>query len=158
MTSLASSFRILVADDEPEIRELLTEILAADGAEVVAVGDGLAAWHEARLAPFDLCLLDVEMPQMDGYEACVRLRETPFTRNLPILFLTGRTDKASVDEAFAAGASDYLCKPIHPLLLRRRVANLLALSRLLREKDALVEVLKFVSLTETGPGIPGTRT
>jgi CheY-like chemotaxis protein len=139
--------RILVADDEAAVCDTLVEILSGDGAEVTAVPDGHAALREALLNPFDLCILDAQMPNLDGYETCARLRATPFTHDLPVLFLAGRTDREAIDQALAAGAWDYLAKPIHPVLLRRRVANLLLLSRLARERDQMGEMVRF-----TGPG------
>jgi len=127
--------RILLADDDPDSRLLVEEILSAQGAEVVAVSDGQEAVQQATQAPFDLCILDIEMPKLNGLEACPRLRATAFTRNLPVLFLTAQTDDATVERALAAGALDYLNKPITAGLLWRRVSNALLLARLMREKE-----------------------
>jgi two-component system, sensor histidine kinase and response regulator len=148
MTRASAKLRILVADDDPDLLETLAAILSSENAEVVAVADGRAAVHQALLTPFDVCILDVTMPNLDGYETCALLREMPLTRNVPIIFLTGRNDKESVDQAFAAGGSDYLCKPFHPLLLLQRMSNLLNLNRLTDEKAALTEILKSTPAPE----------
>jgi CheY-like chemotaxis protein len=148
MSNAESAPRILVADDQPELCELLVEVLSAHGAEVVAVNDGKAAVQQAIMAPFDLCILDYEMPIMGGVEACPLLRAQAFTRDLPVLFLTARTDKEAIDKAMAAGASDYLFKPIHGALLWRRVSNLLLLAKLKKQKENLTDVMKFISEAE----------
>ena len=140
--------RILVADDSKMVRMLLTKILSSHGAVVVAVPDGQAALREALLASFDLCILDVEMPVMGGLEACSRLRATAFTKDLPVLFLTAHTDGETIERAFAAGASDYLSKPIHAVLLWQRVSNLLLLAGLAREKRDLAQVLRLNPLPD----------
>ena len=127
--------RILLADDDPDSRLLVVEILSAQGAEVVAVSDGQEAVQQATQAPFDLCILDIEMPKLNGLEACPRLRATALNRNLPVLFLTGETDDEVVERALAVGATDYLNKPITANLLWRRVSNAVLLGRLLREKE-----------------------
>jgi CheY-like chemotaxis protein len=143
--------RILVVDDEPALRTLLDEILSADGAAVVTAEDGEEALHQALLTSFDLCVLDVEMPRLDGLQTCARLREIPFTKELPVLFLTAHTDKQTIDRAFAAGGSDYLSKPVHPILLRQRVRNLLGLLKLAREAGELAQVLNWPSCGQTKP-------
>ncbi|MCY3019222.1 MAG: response regulator [Planctomycetota bacterium] len=136
--------RILVADDDRMVRTLLSKMLSSHGAVVVAAPDGQAALREALLAPFDLCILDVEMPVLGGLETCARLRATAFTKDLPVLFLTAHTDGETIERAFAAGASDYLSKPIHAVLLWQRVSNLLLLAGLAREKRELAEVLRLI--------------
>ncbi len=129
--------RILVADDDDMIRGVLAETLMAHGAVVETRDNGQEALCAAMSMPFDVCILDIEMPVMTGLEACERLREAAFTKNLPILFLTGRSDAETVNQAFSSGAWDYLNKPIHPVLLWQRVSNLLLLSKLVKERDSL---------------------
>jgi putative two-component system response regulator len=137
--------RILLADDDPDSRLLVAEILSAQGAEMVAVSDGQEAVQQAAQAPFDLCILDIEMPKLNGLEACPRLRATAFTRDLPVLFLTAQTDEEIVERALAAGAMDYLNKPITPGLLWRRVSNAMLLARLMREKEGEASARKASS-------------
>ncbi|HLX61939.1 MAG TPA: response regulator [Planctomycetota bacterium] len=135
--------RVLIADDDPQIRDILTELLSDQGYAVTAVADGQAAVHAAMLEPFDLCILDYEMPRMTGVEACAALRQRACTPRMPILFMTGRTDEQSISQALGAGASDYLCKPVHAPLLTMRVKNLLLLANLEEKKENLATVVKF---------------
>ena len=96
MSDLAAAPRILIADDDPQIREILSEVLTDNGASVTAAADGKEAVHQALLAPYDLFILDFEMPNMTGVEACRALRQNAFTAKTPILFMTGRIDEASI--------------------------------------------------------------
>ncbi len=143
---------ILIADDDAMVRTLLAETLEGHGALVVAVENGQEAACEAMLHPFDVCILDVEMPVMNGFEACRRLRESAFTKSLPVLFLTGRSDAESIEKAFAAGAWDFLNKPVQPTLLWHRVSNLLLLARLVKERDNLSAVMEDSKLSPKADG------
>jgi CheY-like chemotaxis protein len=139
------ALRILIADDEEGVRALITDALSAYGAHVTAETNGEAAVMTAALAPFDACVLDVEMPVLNGLEACRRIRATAFTKDLPILILTGRSDPETIDAAFDAGAWDFLNKPVHGPLLWRRIANMLTLAKVAREAktlEALVQLSK----------------
>lgn len=136
------SARILVAEDDADHGAMLAMLLKDFGAEVTLVPDGEAALREAGRHTWDLVVLDVEMPRLDGLEACRRLRELPFAAHLPVLMITGYTDAQTVDRAFAAGASDFLPKPIHMDLLRSRVKNLISLARLTRENQRLAEAVQ----------------
>lgn len=138
--------RILAADDDETMRTLLSQMLQLHGAEVTSVADGQAAVMAAALAPFDACVLDVEMPVMDGIEACQRIRATAFSKDLPILMLTARTDKDTIDAAFDAGAWDFVNKPIHDLLLWRRITNMLTLSRVAAETRNLEALISLSAL------------
>ena len=133
--------KILVADDEVEIRRFLQDALSAGGFEAHAVGDGAEALREASKSLYDLIILDIEMPRLNGLEACRSLRELPLTQSTPILFLTALKDAPTIERAFSAGASDYLPKPVHPALLLSRVGNLLRLAdqagEIQRLRDAL---------------------
>jgi CheY-like chemotaxis protein len=137
--------RILIADDEPAIRELVSDILSENGAVVVAEADGAAAVRRAALEPFDACVLDVEMPVLNGLDACRCLKTAAFTKDLPVLILTGRSDKETIDAAFAAGAWDFLAKPVHGQLLWRRITNMLTLAtsaRQARELEQLIDLAR----------------
>ena len=146
--------RILLADDQAEVRQYVAEVLGSCGAEVTAVPDGQSVIREAMGSPHDLCILDIDMPGMDGLETCRRLRAAPFTRSLPVLFLTGYADADTIDKAFAAGGSDYLAKPVHPTLLWLRVRNLLLLSGLKQERTRMEDVLKVLSSPTAQDGTP----
>ncbi len=156
MSDTARHPRILVVDDEPEIREFTTEILRSHGLEVVAVADGSSALVEAVRQRFDLCVLDVNMPGMDGLEVCRHLRAVPFTRTLPVLFLTGIPDTTTIDNAFAAGATDYLVKPVNTTVLWARVSNLLKINELTRKAENTREAIELLSMALRLPSGKGS--
>src|SRR3712207_1709588 len=98
---------ILVADDDPDIRDLVAFKLEQAGYDVAAVDDGPAALAAARSAPPDLVVLDVMMPGLSGIDVCRELRADPATRGLPVILLTARAQEGDVEVGFAAGADDY---------------------------------------------------
>ena len=124
--------KILVIDDEPLFCELISAELAACGFEDVhAVNSGAAAISLVREIsdPFDCILLDIDMPGMDGIELCRLLRVEPSTTELPIVMVTARSEIESVDRAFAAGATDYLTKPIDRRELQGRMTMTSGMAR-----------------------------
>jgi len=119
--------RVLLADDDPDIRELVRLKLEQAGHEVTAVADGAAALAAARAdGPYAVILLDVMMPRSTGIEVCEALRTDPATRTVPILLLTAKAQQADVERGFAAGADDYIVKPFSPRELANRVSAALA--------------------------------
>jgi sigma-B regulation protein RsbU (phosphoserine phosphatase) len=118
--------RILVVDDEALVAEVTTELLR-DRYEVIAVHDGASAIATAAADPPDLVLMDVSMPGMDGYETCRRLKANESTREIPVIFLTGKGAGDQVVLGFAAGGVDYVTKPFHSEALEARLATHLAL-------------------------------
>ncbi len=138
---------ILIADDEATTRELTRATLEQAGFAVVDVGDGAAALAEYARSHPDLVLLDVEMPQMDGITVCRRLRERGDARYVPIVMATGLDDIASIDAAYAAGATDFIPKPMNWGLLRHRVRYILRSSQAARDLGRSEE--KFRLLTES---------
>jgi diguanylate cyclase (GGDEF)-like protein/PAS domain S-box-containing protein len=137
---------ILVADDEATTRELTRITLEQAGFLVEDVSDGskvMAAYE--RLHP-ELIILDVEMPGMDGLSVCRALRQRPDARYLPIVMATGLDDIVSIDAAFAAGATDFIPKPMNWALLRHRIRYILRSSRAARELGRSEE--KFRHITE----------
>jgi DNA-binding response OmpR family regulator len=122
--------RVLVADDDPDIRELVRFKLEQAGHDVTTVADGDAALASARSeGPFDLILLDVMMPRRTGIEVCETLRGDATMRTVPILLLTAKAQEADVERGFAAGADDYIVKPFSPRELSTRVGAALSRSR-----------------------------
>ena len=104
--------KILVVDDDPHIRSVLCFALARDGFTTAEAGDGAAALAAiSREAP-DLILLDVMMPEMDGFEATRLIRQQPRWRKLPIIAVTAKAMKDDQQRCLQAGANDYLAKPI----------------------------------------------
>jgi DNA-binding response OmpR family regulator len=116
---------ILVADDDPDIRSLVTLRLERSGYEVVAAGDGEQAFAAALERAPDLALLDVMMPKLDGYELTQRLRREEATRHLPVILLTARVQETDIARGVEAGADDYVKKPFSMSELRDRVQAVL---------------------------------
>ena len=110
--------RILVVDDEVRYQRLLDANLRTDGYEVVTASDGLEALEVFSSQPIDLILLDVMMPELDGFEACERIREYS---NVPIIMLTARGDEKDRVRGLDLGADDYLTKPFSATELLARV-------------------------------------
>jgi two-component system, OmpR family, response regulator ResD len=103
--------RVLVVDDEAQIREVLARYLAAEGFVVVEAGDGPAALHLAETHPVDIIVLDLLLPGMDGREVCRRLRAISA---VPIIMLTALGEEDDKINGFALGADDYVTKPFSP--------------------------------------------
>ncbi len=114
--------KILVVDDEKLLVKGMKFNLENEGYEVECAYDGAAAVDLARTCRFDLIILDVMMPQLDGIEACMRIREFS---NVPIIMLTAKSDDADKLMGFESGADDYLTKPFNILELKARVRALL---------------------------------
>ena len=119
---------ILVADDDDDVRELVVFRLERAGYDVVTAADGEQAVELARERHPDLCVIDVMMPKLDGYQVTRRLRETEGLSTVPVLLLTASVQEAAVAEGFEAGADDYVKKPFSPQELLDRIANVLARS------------------------------
>jgi len=117
--------RILLVDDEPDILEIITYNLSAEGYQVITAENGLEAIEMARLHKPHLIILDVMMPEMDGIEACDRIRKIPELEETVITFLTARSEDYSQMAGFEAGADDYITKPIKPKVLMSKVKALL---------------------------------
>jgi DNA-binding response OmpR family regulator len=119
--------RVLVADDDHDIRELVQLKLTSAGFEVATAPDGRAALDLALADPPDLLVLDLMMPGLTGLEVCAALRGTPATARLPIILLTAKAQEADITRGLATGADDYVVKPFSPRELLSRVQA--ALSR-----------------------------
>lgn len=117
--------KILVVDDEPDILELVQYNLEKEGFSVYTANDGKEAIEIAERVVPDLILLDVMMPEMDGMETCVQLRENPKLDKSVVAFLTARGEDYSQIAGFEAGADDYITKPIKPKVLLMRIKALL---------------------------------
>ena len=115
----------IIADDEDLGRLLLAETAAATGLEALSFDNGASALEAALSRDVDIVLLDVDMPGMDGYAVCRRLREEPRFATVPIVMVTGHEDAAAIGRAFEAGATDFISKPVNWALLPRRLAYIL---------------------------------
>ena len=117
---------VLLAEDEADI-QLITRLSLEDaGYAVSLVGDGLAAVAAARHGAFDVILLDVMMPLMDGFAACQQLKSDTATRHLPVIFLTAKSQEAEVHQGLALGAIGYIIKPFDVFELANQIEALLA--------------------------------
>ena len=121
--------RILVADDDVDIRELVEFKLSTMGHDVVAVGDGAAAIDACMAEKPDLAVLDVMMPGVSGLDAIRAIRAEPGLADLPVILLTARAQESDVETGFDSGADDYITKPFSPRELASRVQALLSRSR-----------------------------
>jgi CheY-like chemotaxis protein len=126
---------VLIVDDTLENLRLLSRMLTEQGYKVWAVNNGTLALESVRANPPDLILLDIVMPEMDGYETCARLKADVQTRDIPIIFISA-LDKDK-DKAFSIGGVDYVTKPFQIEEVLARVATHLALRELqIRLEDA----------------------
>ena len=117
---------VLLAEDDADIRFLVTFKLTQAGHQVRMFGDGLSAVADARKHPPDLAILDVMMPGMSGLEVCRELRKDPATANIPVIVLTALAREADITAGFAAEADDYIVKPFSLRDLAMRVNAVLA--------------------------------
>ncbi len=127
-----STATVLVADDIPANRNLLRETLEPQGYEVLLAGNGETALKIAERAAPDVILLDVNMPGIDGFETCRRLRKMEGARDVPVIFITANDGTDSVVEGFRAGGVDYVTKPFKPEEVLMRVRTHLQINRLTR--------------------------
>lgn len=130
---------ILVVDDEQDVAQMLRRGLTAEGYEVTCALDGVSALSELRHQDFDLVLLDINMPKLDGLQVCLRLRKEPGLSTLPVLFLTARGDPGDLLLGFEVGGDDYLAKPFDFDELLARVKALLRRSQAHRPDEAQEE-------------------
>ncbi|MBF0158573.1 MAG: two-component system response regulator [Magnetococcales bacterium] len=141
MTMTTKRYRILIVDDVPGNLEALAVVLSPDY-ELSIATNGLDALQLAHEALPDLILLDVVMPDMDGYAVCRHLKADPATRDIPVIFLTARSEEEDEQQGLQLGAADYISKPIGPAVVVARVSNQIALkisADRLRERNESLE-------------------
>jgi diguanylate cyclase (GGDEF)-like protein len=136
MSAEAQPMRVLIADDDAILREIASVMLKEAGFSVQAVSSGDAAVSACALRMPDIALLDVEMAQGDGYQACSNIRCLPGGADLPIVMVTGCDDTQSIDRAYEAGATDFVVKPINWALLGHRIRYVMRGAR-------TIEALRF---------------
>ncbi|MCD4674213.1 MAG: response regulator [Anaerolineaceae bacterium] len=117
--------KILIAEDEQDIRALITFTLQFAGHQVVAYKDGQEALEAAGQETPDLILMDVRMPRMDGFEACRQMKADPTLKDIPVVFLSAKGQESEINIGYEAGAVEYLLKPFAPDELTHRVNDLL---------------------------------
>lgn len=137
--------RILIVDDLPENIRILMELLGKEYATIPATS-GASALKKAQAEPLpDLILLDIMMPEMDGYDVCRVLKEKDLTRDIPVIFITAVSEAMDEAKAFKLGAVDYVTKPFHPATITARVKTHLELSRHIKELRHALDTVKTLS-------------
>jgi CheY-like chemotaxis protein len=121
--------RVLVADDDPILREFAASHLASPEIEVLTAGDGAEALGRLKAQAFDIALVDLDMPVMSGFELIAAIRADVSLQHLPVIVITGREDMIAIDEAFAAGANSFVVKPLNWTLLSHQIAYVLRNAR-----------------------------
>lgn len=125
---VAATGMVLIADDDPITRALVKGSLEQMGFQVTEATNGAEALDALQKYQPDLLLLDVKMPVMDGIQTLKKLRKLPAGKHLPVIMLTGLADSDSAAKAAAAGATDYVTKPINWRLLGQRIRHQLHLN------------------------------
>ena len=117
--------KILIAEDERDIRELISFTLTFAGHEIIQASNGAEAVELAPKIMPDLIMMDVRMPRMTGYEACRAIKQMDEVKHIPVVFLSAKGQDDEVTDAMEAGAMDYITKPFSPTELPEKVATLL---------------------------------
>jgi sigma-B regulation protein RsbU (phosphoserine phosphatase) len=131
---------VLAVDDTPENLDVVRGLLVPTYKVKVAI-NGATALKIAEKQPPDIILLDIMMPDMDGYEVCRRLKSNPATAAIPVIFLTAKDQTADEAEGFALGAADYIHKPVNPPILQARVKTHIALKKSMDDLNELSRAL-----------------
>ncbi len=147
MAILENKANILIVDDTEINIDILIDLLS-DTYEVLVALDGESVFEIVEENRLDLILLDIMMPYMDGYEVCRRLKLNRNTKDIPIIFITAKTDEASIERAYDVGGFDYVTKPFKPKELRAKVKLQLQLQKLIKELEASQKELKFLASTD----------
>ncbi|MBK8133261.1 MAG: EAL domain-containing protein [Gammaproteobacteria bacterium] len=153
-TGAPGKYQLLIADDDRTLRLALRGTFAGEEFDVLEAADGAQAIALCERVMPDIILMDAMMPEVSGFDACQRIRQLPGGAELPVLMVTSLDDEDAIVRAFAAGASDYLTKPIHFTVLKERVGRLIkanraeARARTLAFADALTGLPNRARLTQ----------
>ena len=123
--TVSSRHKILIVDDDPQLRDLLTRILSGDNYETETAANGFAAGTQVALFKPGLIILDLLMPEMSGFEVCRQIKQNPETAHIKILAVTGYNTKENRENILNAGADDFLAKPLSADAVVEHVAALL---------------------------------
>lgn len=129
--------KVLIIDDEPKNIQVLASTLSEEGYQIEFTTNGSEAVNWATEDKFDLILLDIMMPELDGYQVCERIKQNKKSAGIPIIFLTARTDQESIVNGFKAGAVDYITKPFKKDELLARVNTHIKLQKSTRKINKL---------------------
>jgi putative two-component system response regulator len=140
------SAKILVVDDDPAIVDLLVRILKRDAYIPITASNGVEALALVEREPPDLILLDVTMPQLDGFAVCKRLKDNEATALIPVTMLTGLDDREHRQRGLEVGADDFLTKPFEQSLLRARIRSQLRIKRLTDQLERTEHVIFMLAL------------
>jgi two-component system, cell cycle response regulator len=147
--------KIMVVDDADDIRRLLEKRLGAAGYQVISFPSAVSALPEVTREDPDLILLDVNMPEMDGWEACRRLsKDNP---EVPVIFLTAQGDVENRLAGFEVGARDYIVKPFHPAELLARVKAVIREKSATEAAEKRAETLEIMAITDALTGVSNRR-
>jgi DNA-binding response OmpR family regulator len=117
--------KIVIAEDEPDIRELIAFTLRFAGYEVITGSNGEEGYELTKKERPDLAMFDVRMPKMTGYDACKKIKADPEIAHIPVIFLSAKGQENEIEQGLAAGAEEYLLKPFAPDQLTERVKAVL---------------------------------
>jgi len=117
--------KIIIAEDDNDIRELISFTLRYAGHHVLSFSNGDDAWNQILLEKPDLVILDVRMPVVSGYEVCQRIKKESITTNIPVIFLSAKGQEEEIKIGFDLGAVDYVLKPFIPQSLNKKVEEIL---------------------------------
>ncbi len=136
---------VMIVDDTPEILRILIELLK-DDYQLIPVKSGEAALEQLESKPYpDLILLDIVMPEMDGYEVCGKIKEDPKRCHIPVIFITTVTEAVDDAKAFEIGAVDYITKPFNPMTAKARIKTHIELSRTMNALQLALKEIKTLN-------------
>ncbi len=118
--------KIVIAEDEPDIRELIAFTLRFAGHEVITGSNGQEGYDLTKSEHPDLAMFDVRMPRLTGYDACRKIKADPEISHIPVIFLSAKGQENEIEQGISAGADEYLLKPFAPDQLTERVKSILA--------------------------------
>ncbi len=154
---LNKTLKILVCDDDPMVRLLARECIEAEGMLVLEAEDGLEAISAYKEHQPDLIFLDVDMPELDGLQACEQIRALPHGDSVPILIATGAEDSETIDAGFRVGATQYKTKPINWTLLGRDIRYMLKSAHAFNELKAQESRLRYLAYFDHLTDLPNRR-